>query len=123
MRRLQVALVGIGVSGSSLSSSSRGSGVEGLGGGAIEEERFSVAAGVLVDAGTSEIGFSRGSSSGRTSFVGCAGVSSTVECFPVVHGGISRNSSKVRTRGLQHFQPKSCQSKLDAVWTGLCLPF
>lgn len=34
-----------------------------------------------------------------------AGVSSTVECLPVVHGGISRNSSKVRTRGLQHFQP------------------
>lgn len=35
---------------------------------------------------------------------GC-GVSSTVECFPVVQGGIERNSSKVRTRGLQHFQP------------------
>ena len=34
-----------------------------------------------------------------------AGVSSTAECFPVVHGGIERNSSKVRTRGLQHFQP------------------
>ena len=25
-----------------------------------------------------------------------AGVSSTVECLPVVHGGIERNSSKVR---------------------------
>jgi hypothetical protein len=34
-----------------------------------------------------------------------AGVSSTVECLPVVHGGIERNSSNVRTRGLQHFQP------------------
>ena len=34
-----------------------------------------------------------------------AGVSSTVECFPVVHGGMARNSSKVKTRGLQHFQP------------------
>lgn len=33
------------------------------------------------------------------------GVSSMVECFPVVQGGIERNSSKVRTRGLQHFQP------------------
>lgn len=33
------------------------------------------------------------------------GVSSTVECFPVVQGGISRNSSKVKTRGLQHFHP------------------
>jgi len=34
-----------------------------------------------------------------------AGVSSTVLCLPVVQGGISMNSSKVRTRGLQHFQP------------------
>lgn len=33
------------------------------------------------------------------------GVSSTVECLPVVHGGIKRNSSKVKNRGLQHFQP------------------
>jgi hypothetical protein len=30
---------------------------------------------------------------------------SVVECLPVVQGGIDRNSSKVRTRGLQHFQP------------------
>ena len=37
-------------------------------------------------------------------FVG-EGVSSTVECLPVVHGGIARNSSKVRTRGLQHIHP------------------
>lgn len=35
-----------------------------------------------------------------------AGVSSTVECLPVVHGGMARNSSKVKTRGLQHFQPE-----------------
>jgi hypothetical protein len=33
-----------------------------------------------------------------------------VECLPVVHGGIERNSSKVRTRGLQHFQPRRSQS-------------
>lgn len=33
------------------------------------------------------------------------GVSSTVLCFPVVHGGMERNSSKVRTLGLQHRQP------------------
>ena len=33
------------------------------------------------------------------------GVSSTVECFPVVQGGIERNSSNVKNRGLQHFQP------------------
>lgn len=30
---------------------------------------------------------------------------SVVLCFPVVQGGIVRNSSKVRTRGLQHFHP------------------
>jgi hypothetical protein len=29
-----------------------------------------------------------------------------VECLPVVQGGMARNSSKVRTRGLQHFQPR-----------------
>lgn len=34
-----------------------------------------------------------------------AGVSSIVECLPVVHGGMERNSSNVKTRGLQHFQP------------------
>ena len=40
------------------------------------------------------------------------GVSSTVECLPVVHGGIERNSSKVKTRGLQHFQPDNRVSLL-----------
>lgn len=34
-----------------------------------------------------------------------AGVSSTVECLPFVQGGIARNSSNVRKRGLQHFHP------------------
>jgi hypothetical protein len=34
-----------------------------------------------------------------------AGVSSTALWTPVVHGGIDRNSSKVKTRVLQHFQP------------------
>lgn len=56
----------------------------------------------------SEIGFGGGavfSSEVLLSTCSGSGVSSTVECFPVVHGGISRNSSKVRTRGLQHFQP------------------
>lgn len=38
-------------------------------------------------------------------FFSIAGGLSVVECFPVVQGGIERNSSKVRTRGLQHFQP------------------
>ena len=51
----------------------------------------------------SAVGFKVGAS-----FVPCGsglGVSSTVECLPVVQGGISRNSSNVNTRGLQHFQP------------------
>jgi len=39
-----------------------------------------------------------------------AGESSIVECLPVVHGGIDMNSSNVRTRGLQHFQPVQCRS-------------
>lgn len=43
-----------------------------------------------------------------------AGVSSTVECLPVVHGGISRNSSNVKTRGLQHFQPEKLASRREA---------
>jgi hypothetical protein len=30
---------------------------------------------------------------------------SVVECLPVVHGGMARNSSKVKTLGLQHFHP------------------
>lgn len=34
-----------------------------------------------------------------------AGVSSMSVWAPVVQGGMARNSSKVRTRGLQHFQP------------------
>jgi len=32
---------------------------------------------------------------------------SVVECFPVVQGGMAINSSKVSTRGLQHFQPSN----------------
>lgn len=28
-----------------------------------------------------------------------------MECLPVVQGGMVMNSSKVRTRGLQHFHP------------------
>ena len=52
-------------------------------------------------------GFRAGSAgSGSVGGLGSdAGVLSTIECFPVVHGGIERNSSKVRTRGLQHFHP------------------
>ena len=58
-----------------------------------------------------EIGFIFGagadSGSVSASLGGGAGVSSIVECLPVVQGGIVRNSSKVKTRGLQHFQPRT----------------
>lgn len=109
-RLLQVVLGGIVASGSSLSSSNLGSGVEDFSGGAVAE-RVSVAAFAIVGwliAGSFAIamGFRRGASSSTfVSFVAGAGLSSTVECLPVVHGGMARNSSKVRTRGLQHFQP------------------
>lgn len=39
-------------------------------------------------------------------FFSISGGRSVVLCFPSVQGGISRNSSKVKTLGLQHFQPK-----------------
>lgn len=45
-------------------------------------------------------------SAGSTCFFSRAGGRSVVECFPVVQGGMERNSSKVKTRGLQHFQPR-----------------
>lgn len=54
-------------------------------------------------------GFTRVGAGTSGAFVcgGGAGVSSTAECLPLVQGGMERNSSKVRTRGLQHFQPSS----------------
>lgn len=119
-RLLQVVLGGIGASGSSLSSSRRGSGVEGFGGGGRAPRlSFAGAAALEVDfvvpSALVDIGFSRGaSSSAFTSFAASAGVSSTVECLPVVHGGIFRNSSNVRTRGLQHFHPVRSVSRFGS---------
>lgn len=96
---LHVAFGGVGVEGSSLSSSSRGSGAAGLGGGAIDE-RVSVAGLELFE---TAIGFGFGKLSSVWTGLGSgAGVSSIVECLPVVHGVIVKNSSNVRTRGLQH---------------------
>lgn len=46
-------------------------------------------------------------SDGSASFFSICGGTSVVLCFPSVHGSIPRNSSKVKTRGLQHFQPVS----------------
>jgi hypothetical protein len=50
------------------------------------------------------------------SFFSIWGGRSVVLCFPWVHGSISRNSSKVRTRGLQHFHPVG---RLGSVSRGL----
>lgn len=50
--------------------------------------------------------------SGASVGLGGCGVSSTVLCLPVVHGGMERNSSKVRTRGLQHAHP-FCEKLLE----------
>lgn len=47
----------------------------------------------------------RRAGSGGASFFSIWGGRSVVLCFPVVQGSIARNSSKVKTRGLQHFQP------------------
>jgi hypothetical protein len=66
-----------------------------------------VAVGILA-ASCGSVGFGAAASTAAFSSSvggGGAGVSSTAECLPVVQGGILRNSSKVRTRGLQHFQP------------------
>lgn len=47
-----------------------------------------------------------GDASGTSDAAGLgSGVSSMSVWAPVVQGGMARNSSKVRTRGLQHFQP------------------
>lgn len=108
-RRLHVVFSGTGLSGSSLSSSSSGFGVVDLGGGAIGIDSAAGGAGAALRIGTVveevDMGFNRGSSA--AGLFDCAGAafSSTVECLPVVHGGMARNSSNVRTRGLQHFQP------------------
>lgn len=54
---------------------------------------------------SSDIGFGEGTFSSGFVVDSGSGVSSTVECLPVVQGGMVRNSSNVKTRGLQHFQP------------------
>lgn len=122
-RRLHVADAGIGVEGSSESSSSSGAGDADPGDGVgIAVESDADAAGPL-DFGC-EIGsllsvFSACASCFALFSLACASdsaFSSIVECLPVVHGGISRNSSKVRTLGLQHFQPDYDQSRRQKNW-------
>jgi hypothetical protein len=106
-RLLHVALAGMSSDGSSDSDSAGGAG-ERVGVGA-----WTAVCGARVPlAIDDEIGLGGGgegciSSDGAGGGVG-VGVSSTMECFPAVQGGMARNSSKVRTRGLQHFHPEVC---------------
>lgn len=109
-RRRHVVLSGTGAEGSS-DSDSGGAGVVGLVGCAEDVYGIRGTAGVVV---VSVLAFPTATVFADLSgivvgsmscFGGGAGVSSTVECLPVVHGGIVKNSSKVSTRGLQHFQP------------------
>lgn len=102
---LHVAPAGISASGSSDSSS----GGSGLG---VEDGTGCSTAARLMDRGF-VTGAGAGGGAAETALAtssaaglgGGAGVSSTVECLPVVQGGMARNSSNVSTRGLQHFHP------------------
>lgn len=102
-RRRHIVFGGTGIEGSSESDS--GSAGDEAGGGAGWDARI---AGKLWTVPLVATGFGGGGTSSGTSDSGGGsplGVSSTVEWVPVVHGGIERNSSNVKNRGLQHFQP------------------
>ena len=98
---LQVLPFGISRLGSSSSDSGGGGGFVAVGSGATTGPRGFSDRGV--------IGFTVGAGLSVTScppgFFSMVGGISVVECLPVVQGGMERNSSNVRTRGLQHFQP------------------
>ena len=93
-RRRQVVFGGTATEGSS-DSDSGGAG-DGAAGGAVTEARAAGKdwEGSLVAMGLGAGGMSSGVLAGGGG--SGLGVSSTVECLPVVHGGIARNSSKVR---------------------------
>lgn len=100
-RRLHVRPSGISSAGSSSSDS-------GGGGGGGVAEGVATLTGARGRAGPAVwdvvVSFRRAGSEGA-SFFSIWGGRSVVLCLPVVQGAISRNSSKVKTRGLQHFQP------------------
>lgn len=102
-RRRQVVSGGTGRDGSSESGSGDAVVASGCRVGADCGARVGAMVSLVVSTGFLLGGAGSGSVGGLGSGTG---VSSTVECFPVVHGGIERNSSKVRTRGLQHFHPE-----------------
>ena len=107
-RRLQVVDGGMVI----LSSSESGSG-SGAGAGPVEVGRCGFGWG----AGREAMGWGGGA---EASVGGSGtGVSSMAEWTPVVQGGMARNSSKVRVRGLQHFQPgesRGSQQGWKYVW-------
>lgn len=93
---------GISRDGSSSSDSGGGGVAVGAGWGAIGARVGAVAAAfsrVAARVAEAESVFS-------AAFFSISGGKSVELCLPSVQGGISRNSSKVKTRGLQHFQPK-----------------
>lgn len=98
---------------SGLSSSDSGSASAGavvFGGIAVREVWGTVDS---MDFGAMVVGLFDGTGGSGDGF-GCSiGVSSIVECIPVVHGGMAKNSSNVRTRGLQHFHPECLVSCLS----------
>lgn len=99
--RLQILPFGISRLASSSSDSGGGGGGVAVGWGAEMGPREASGVGVLVF----NIGVALSDTSCPPCFFSICGGWSVVECLPVVQGGIERNSSKVRTRGLQHFQP------------------
>lgn len=68
-------------------------------------------------AGVGVLETSVAASEGSVCFFSRVGGMSVVECLPVVQGVMERNSSKVKTRGLQHFQPGSIISLCLALWS------
>ena len=122
-RRRQVVFGGMTASGSSDSNSSSG--------GADSATGCAVVAGTGLGRRGVGIGVATGCGGGAAVEVfssgSGAGESSIVECLPLVQGGIDMNSSNVRTRGLQHFQPVQCKlacsGKFGVLRVDVCIPF
>ena len=111
-RLLHIEFGGISASGSS-DSSSGGSGfgvAVDVGSVAVLLEARGRVTGTGVGIGAAATIFDASTADG---FGDGAGVSSTVECLPLVQGGMERNSSNVRTRGLQHVQPVRVDARLS----------
>ena len=83
----------------SSSSSDSGSGCGGVG------AFWGAATGALEDSAGGGATDAAGAEAASCFGFSIVGGMSVVECLPVVQGSILRNSSKVRTLGLQHFQP------------------